>query len=73
MDQLITARQKEPSLHPLVKFWDGLPREKVEYTVNRMVQVGNIKAAERPKYEDHVAVSIAQEALKGLPRVPDYD
>jgi ABC-type nitrate/sulfonate/bicarbonate transport system substrate-binding protein len=150
VDQMLLARQKEPSLQPLVRFWelepnqlflvivaqekrltaepakfqalvralakanrfmyanraatveitmkhakiprdiaeqaydelvrgrvwaqnDGLPREKVEYTINRMVQVGNIKPEERPKYEDYVAVTLIHEALKGLPRVPDYD
>ncbi len=150
VDQMIIARQKDPSLQPLVKFWelepnqlflvvvaqekklaaepakyqalvralmkanrfmyankartveigvkyaqiprdvaeqaydllvagkvwaqnDGLPRAKVEYTINRMVQVGNIKPDERLKYEDYVAVSIVQEALKGLPRIPDFD
>jgi len=150
VDQLITARRKEPTLHPLVKFWelepnqlflvvvaqdrkiqaepvkfqklaralakanrfmyadkartveiavkhaklpadiaaeaydelvrgrvwaqnDGMPREKVEYTINRMVQVGNIKEAERPKYEDYVAVSVVQEAFKTLPRQADFD
>jgi len=58
------------------KVWsqnDGLPREKVEYTINRMVQVGNIKPEERPKYEDYVAVSIVQEAFKTLARRADYD
>jgi ABC-type nitrate/sulfonate/bicarbonate transport system substrate-binding protein len=58
------------------KVWaqnDGLPRAKVEYTINRMVQVGNIKPEERPKYEDYVAVSVVEEAMKGLPRVPDFD
>jgi ABC-type nitrate/sulfonate/bicarbonate transport system substrate-binding protein len=58
------------------KVWaqnDGLPREKVEYTVDRMVKVGNIKAEERPKYEDVVAVSIVEEAMKRFSRVPDYD
>ena len=150
VDQMIMARQKEPTLHPLVKFWelepnqlfmvvvaqekklaaepakyqaliralakanrfmyanrartveitvkhakiprdvaeqaydelvqgrvwsqnDGLSREKVEYTINRMVQVGNIKPEARPKYEDFVAVPLVQEALKTLPRVPEYD
>jgi NitT/TauT family transport system substrate-binding protein len=150
IDQMITARRKEPSLHPLVRFWelepnqlfltvvaqekrlqaeparyqalvralaranrfmyanrartveiamkhalipreiaeeaydelvrgkvwsqnDGLPREKVEYTINRMVQVGNLKPEERPKYEDFVATSILPEAFKTLPRVPDFD
>jgi len=58
------------------KVWaqnDGLPGKKVEYTINRMVQVGNIKAEERPTYEDYVAVSVIEEALKGLSRVPDFD
>ncbi len=150
VDQMIQARQKVPSLHPLVRFWelepnqlfavlvaqekkiaenpakfaavaralikanrfiyankartveiamkyaqlprdvaeeaydelvkgkvwaqnDGLPRAKVEYTINRMVQVGNIKPAERPKYEDYVAVPVVDEAMKGLPRIPDFD
>ena len=150
IDQLILARQKDPTFHPLVKFWeldpnqlflivvapekkiasepakyralvralvkasrfiyankartveiavkyakiprdvleqaydelvkgkvwaqnDGLPREKVEYTIDRMVKVGNIKPEERPKHEDVVAVSIVEEAMKRFPRLPDYD
>lgn len=150
VDQMVIARQKEPSLHPLVKFWelepnqlfsvtialekklaaepakyqaliralakanrfiyankartveigmkyarlprevaeqaydelvkgkvwsqnDGLLREKVEYTINRMVQVGNIKPEDRPKYEDYKAVSLVAEAMKNLPRIPDFD
>lgn len=52
---------------------DGLRRDKVEYTINRMVQVGNIKPAEKPKYEDYVAAPLIEEALKGLPRIPDFD
>ena len=68
----------EPAYDELVKgkVWaqnDGLPREKVEYTINRMVQVGSIKPEERPRHEDYVAVSILEEAMKRLPRVPDYD
>jgi NitT/TauT family transport system substrate-binding protein len=58
------------------KVWaqnDGLPRDKVEYTIDRMVKVGNIKADERPKPEDVVAVSIVEEAMKRFSRVPDYD
>ena len=150
VDQLMLARQKDPSFHPLVKFWeldpnqlflivvapekklaaepakyqalvralvkanrfiyankartveiavkyakiprdvveeaydelakgkvwaqnDGLPRDKVEYTIDRMVKVGNIKPEERPKYEDVVGISIVEEALKRFSRVPDYD
>ena len=68
----------EPAYDELVKgkVWsqnDGLPRAKVEYTIDRMVKVGSIKAEERPKHEDYVAVSLVEEAIKRLPRVPDYD
>ena len=68
----------EPAYEELVKgrVWaqnDGLPRAKVEYTIDRMVKVGSIKAEERPKHEDYVAVSLIEEALKRLPRVADYD
>ena len=150
VDQLMMARQKDPSFHPLVKFWElepnqifnlfvaqekklaaepakyqalvramtkanrfmysnkartveiamkhakiprdvaepaydelvkgrvwsqngGLPRAKVEYTIERMVKVGSIKPEERPKYEDYVALSILEEAMKRMPRIPDYD
>jgi len=150
VDQLMMARQKDPSFHPLVKFWElepnqifnlfvaqekklaaepakfqalvramakanrfmysnkartveiamkhakiprdvaepaydelvkgrvwsqngGLPRAKVEYTIERMVKVGSIKPEGRPKYEDYVAVSILEEAMKPMPRIPDYD
>jgi NitT/TauT family transport system substrate-binding protein len=150
VDQLMLARQKDPSFHPLVKFWeldpnqlflivvapekklaaepakyqaliralvkanrfiyankartveiavkyakipkevveqaydelvkgkvwaqnDGLPREKVEYTIDKMVKVGNIKPEEQPKPEDVVAVPVVEEAMKRFPRIPDYD
>ncbi len=150
VDQLMLARQKDPSFHPLVKFWeldpnqlflvafapekklaaepakyqalvralvkanrfiyankartveiavkhakiprdvieaaydelvkgkvwaqnDGLPRQKVEYTIDGLVRVGSIKPEDRPKHEDFVAVSIVEEAMKRFPRVPDYD
>lgn len=68
----------EPAYDELVKgkVWaqnDGLPRAKVEYTIERMVKVGSIKSEERPKYEDYVAVSILEEAMKRMPRIPDYD
>ena len=64
-DELVAARVWSQN--------DGLRRDKVEYTINRMVQVGNIKPEERPKYEDYVALPIIQEALAGLPRIPDFD
>ena len=58
------------------KVWaqnDGLSREKVEYTINRMVQVGNIKPEERIRFEDYVATPIIEGALKGLSRIADFD
>ena len=150
VDQLILAQQKDPSFHPLVKFWeldpnqlflvvvapekklaaepakyqalvralikanrfmyankartveigvkyakipkdvveksydeftkgkvwaqnDGLSREKVEYTIDRMVKVGNLKPEERPQFEDFVAVPIVEGAMKQFKRLPDYD
>jgi len=150
VDQLILAQQKDPSFHPLVKFWeldpnqlflvvvapekklaaepakyqslvralikanrfmyankartveigvkyakipkdvvektydeftkgkvwaqnDGLLREKVDYTSERMVKVGNLKPEERPKFEDFVAVPIVEGAMKGFSRLPDFD
>lgn len=68
----------EPAYDELVKgkVWaqnDGLPRAKVEYTIDRMVKAGSIKPEERPKHEDYVAVSLVEEAMKRLSRVPDYD
>jgi ABC-type nitrate/sulfonate/bicarbonate transport system substrate-binding protein len=150
VDQLMAARQKDPSFHPLVKFWelepnqlflvmvaqekklaadpakyqalvralvkanrfmysdkartveiavkhakiprdvvepaydelikgkvwsqnDGLPKAKVEYTIDRMVQIGSIKPEDRPKNEDYVALSIIEGAMKRLSRIADYD
>jgi hypothetical protein len=58
------------------KVWaqnDGLAREKVDYTSERMVKVGNLKPEERPKFEDFVAVQIVEGAMKGLTRLPDFD
>lgn len=45
---------------------DGLPRDMVEFTTNRMVKVGNLEAAKAPKYEDVVDLTLAREALKEL-------
>jgi ABC-type nitrate/sulfonate/bicarbonate transport system substrate-binding protein len=150
VDQLILAQQKDPSVHPLVKFWEldpnqifqvtvasekklaaepakyealvralikasrfmyankdrtveiavkyvkipkdvvektydeftkgkvwaqnsGLAREKVDYTSERMVKVGNLKPEERPKFEDFVAVQIVEGAMKRFPRIADFD
>lgn len=42
---------------------DGLPREMVEWTINRHVELGTIKAEEKPSYEKLIDVSVIQAAL----------
>jgi NitT/TauT family transport system substrate-binding protein len=42
---------------------DGLPREMVEWTINRQVELGTIKAEEKPSYEKLVDLSVIQAAL----------
>src|SRR5215468_311407 len=42
---------------------DGLPRDMVEWTINKQVELGTIKAEEKPSYEKLVDVSIVQAAL----------
>jgi ABC-type nitrate/sulfonate/bicarbonate transport system substrate-binding protein len=44
----------------------GLPREMVDYTVERMVKVGNIEKGKATNYDQAVDLSIADEALKQL-------
>lgn len=41
----------------------GLPRDMVEWTINRQVELGTIKASEKPSYEKLVDVSVYQAAL----------
>ena len=43
---------------------DGLPKEMVEWTINRQVEVGTIKAAEKPSYDKLVEVSVIDAAIK---------
>jgi len=45
---------------------EGLPREMVEWTINRQVEIGSIKAAEKPSYEKVVDISVVQDAVKRL-------
>jgi ABC-type nitrate/sulfonate/bicarbonate transport system substrate-binding protein len=45
---------------------DGLPREMVEWTINRQVELGTIKAEEKPSYEKLVDISVIQAALAKL-------
>ena len=42
---------------------DGLPKDMVEWTVNKQVELGTIKAEDKPSYEKLIDVSIVQAAL----------
>ena len=42
---------------------DGLPKEMVEWTINKQVELGTIKAEEKPSYEKLIDVSLVQAAL----------
>jgi NitT/TauT family transport system substrate-binding protein len=42
---------------------DGLPRDMVEWTINKQVELGTIKAEEKPTYEKLIDVSVVQAAL----------
>jgi NitT/TauT family transport system substrate-binding protein len=42
---------------------DGLPRDMVEWTINKQVELGTIKAEEKPAYEKLIDVSVVQAAL----------
>jgi len=42
---------------------DGLPRDMVEWTINRQVELGTIKSQEKPTYEKLVDLSIIEAAL----------
>jgi ABC-type nitrate/sulfonate/bicarbonate transport system substrate-binding protein len=49
--------------------WDpnsGLPRDMIDYTVERMVKVGNIDKGKATTYDQAVDLSVANEALKEL-------
>jgi len=45
---------------------DGLPRDMVEWTINRQVELGTIKAQEKPSYEKLVDLSIINAAITKL-------
>jgi NitT/TauT family transport system substrate-binding protein len=45
---------------------DGLPRDMVEWTINRQVEIGSIKAEEKPTYDKLVDLSIIEAALAKL-------
>jgi len=42
---------------------DGLPKDMVEWTINRQVELGSIKAQEKPTYEKLVDISIIEAAI----------
>lgn len=42
---------------------DGLPKDMVEWTINKQVELGSIKAEDKPSYEKLIDVSIIQAAL----------
>jgi NitT/TauT family transport system substrate-binding protein len=42
---------------------DGLPKDMVEWTINRQVELGTIKAAEKPSYDKLVDFSIIEAAI----------
>jgi NitT/TauT family transport system substrate-binding protein len=42
---------------------DGLPKDMVEWTVNKQVELGSIKAEEKPSYDKLIDISVIQAAL----------
>jgi NitT/TauT family transport system substrate-binding protein len=45
---------------------DGLPKDMVEWTINKQVELGSIKAEEKPSYDKLVDISVIQAALSKL-------
>jgi ABC-type nitrate/sulfonate/bicarbonate transport system substrate-binding protein len=45
---------------------DGLPKDMVEWTINQQVELGTIKAEEKPSYDKLVDISVIQAALAKL-------
>jgi hypothetical protein len=43
---------------------DGLPKDMVEWTINRPIEIGPIKAAEKPSYDKRVDISVINAAIK---------
>jgi ABC-type nitrate/sulfonate/bicarbonate transport system substrate-binding protein len=42
---------------------EGLPKDMVEWTINRQVELGTIKAEEKPSYDKLIDISIIQAAI----------
>jgi ABC-type nitrate/sulfonate/bicarbonate transport system substrate-binding protein len=45
---------------------EGLPKDMVEWTINKQVELGSIKAEEKPSYEKLVDISVIQAALSKI-------
>lgn len=45
---------------------DGMPRNIVDWTIDKQVEIGTISESDKPSYEDVVDTSVAEEALKIL-------
>ena len=45
---------------------DGLPRDMIEYTLDKQVELGMINASQRPTYEQLVDRSIVDDALQRI-------
>ncbi len=51
----------------------GLPRRGIEFTINKMVEFGNLPADARPAFEKAVDPSVSQDALVRLGAVPGVE
>lgn len=45
---------------------DGMPKDMVEYTVNKKIELGGLDASKKPTYEQIVNIAIVNEAIKRL-------
>ena len=68
-DHFCTFTAKQTGDDDLVKgaVWsvnDGMPQKLIEYTIGKEVEVGTIKADNKPTYESVVDKSIVDEAIK---------
>jgi len=51
----------------------GLPRSGIEFTINKMIEFGNLPAEMRPTFEKAVDPSVSQEALNRLGAIPGVE
>lgn len=45
---------------------DGMPREMVEYTITKKIELGGLDASKKPSYEQVVRLDVVNEAIKRL-------